>query len=307
MHTAQITQWGEAPKYIEVATPELLSSDSNLIQIKVQATGLHQVVRARAQGTHYSANTLPHIPGVDGVGTTTTGQQVYFHTFTIPTGSFTEVINVPKEDVAVLPEGVDVVQVAAAMNPVLSSWMALRRRTTNLPANFSVLILGATSASGTIAIDVARHLGAKRVIGVARNLSALKQLGLDEAIEMKEPVEQTDFSKVGQVDVILDYVYGPITAHLLGSLKPTGPVQFVQIGTLGTPTMDLAAAILRSKDITMRGTGPGAWSMADLRAELPGMAMATKALRPIGVKVAKLSDVESVWGEKTRERLVFVP
>lgn len=307
MHAAQITQWGEAPQYIEVETPELPSSDSNLIQIKVQAAGLHQVVRARAQGTHYSAKILPHTPGVDGVGTTTSGKQVYFSTFALPTGSFTEVINMPKDDVAILPKGVDAVEVAAAMNPMLSSWMALRRRTTNLPANFSVLIVGATSASGTIAIDVARHLGASRVIGVARNLSALKGLGLDETIQMKDPVEQTDFSKVGHVDVILDYVYGPVTAHLLGSLKTTAPVQFVQIGTLGTPTMELTATILRSMNITMRGAGPGAWNMGDLRAELPAMAMATNSLRPLGVKVAKLSDVEKVWGEKTKERLVFVP
>jgi NADPH:quinone reductase-like Zn-dependent oxidoreductase len=307
MHTVQVTQWGEGPKYTEAPTPELPLRDSNLVQIKLQATGLHQVVRARAQGTHYSAKTLPHTPGVDGVGLTTSGQQVYFHTFGVPTGSFTEIINVPKEDVAPLPEGVDAVQVAAATNPMLSSWMALRRRTTNLPTNFSVLIIGATSASGTVAIDVARHLGAKRVIGLARNMSALKERGLDEAIQIKDPVEETDLSKIGHVDVILDYVYGPITAHVLGSLKPTAPVQFVQIGTLGTPTMELTASILRSKDITMRGTGPGSWSMGDLRAELPALAMGTKALRPIAVKVSKLSDIESAWEGETKERMVFVP
>lgn len=258
-------------------------------------------------GVHYSAKTLPHIPGVDGVGITSQGQQVYFSTFALPTGSFAEIINVPKDDVAPLPEGVDPVQVAAAMNPMLSSWMAIRKRTTNLPADFSILILGATSASGKIAIDVARHLGAKRVIGVARNFSALQELGLDESIQMMDPVEQTDFSKLGDVEVILDYIYGPITAHLLGSLKTAAPVQFVQIGTLGTPTMELTASILRSMDITMRGAGPGSWNMDDLRVELPAMVMATKALRSVGVKVAKLSDVESVWGEKTKERMVFIP
>ncbi|KAG0645469.1 hypothetical protein D0Z07_8547 [Hyphodiscus hymeniophilus] len=265
MHIAQITQWGEAPKYVETPAPELPSSDSDFVQVKVLAAGLHNVVRARAQGTHYSAKTLPHIPGLDGVGTTATGQHVYFSTFALPTGSFSEVINLPKEDVAALPEGVDPVQVAAAMNPMLSSWMALRKRTFDLPPNFSVLIVGATSASGTLAIDVARHLGAKRIVGVARNLSALSQLGLDETIEMKEPVEETDFSKLGHVDVILDYVYGPIIAHLIGSLTTKAPVQYVQIGLLGSPTMQLNGVTLRSTNITMRGAGPGSWSLGDLR------------------------------------------
>ena len=198
-------------------------------------------------------------------------------------------------------------KVAAAMNPMVSSWMALRTRTTNLPSDFSVLIVGATSASGTLAIDVARHLGAKRVVGVARNMSALQELGLDEVIQMKEPVTETDFSKLGHVDVILDYVYGPIIAHLLGSLKTTAPTQFVQIGGLGSLVMDMPWAVLRSKNITMRGSGPGAWSLGDLRAELPAMATATKVLRPLNVKVAKLSDIEKVWGEVSKERLVLIP
>ncbi|KFY35300.1 hypothetical protein V494_06038 [Pseudogymnoascus sp. VKM F-4513 (FW-928)] len=306
MHAAQVTQWGETPKYVETPKPELPSTDSNAIQIEVQATGLHQLVRARVTGTHYSAKTLPHTLGIDGVGVTTSGQQVYFSTLAIPYGSYSEFVNVPRADVAPLPEGVDAVQVAAAMNPMLSSWMALRTRTTNLPPNFSVLILGATSASGKIAIDVARHLGAKRVIGVARNLSALQSLGLDEAIQMQDPVENTDFSNLGHVDVILDYVYGPITAHVLGSLKTTQLVQFVQVGTLSTQVMELEGALLRSKNLIMRGSGPGAWTMERLREELPLMAQATKALKRIDVKVAKLSDIESVWDEKTKERLVFI-
>lgn len=62
MHAAQVTHWGSAPAYIETPTPELPSRDSNLVQIKVVAAGLHQVVRARARATgiHYSAKTLPH-------------------------------------------------------------------------------------------------------------------------------------------------------------------------------------------------------------------------------------------------------
>ncbi|KFY04231.1 hypothetical protein O988_00907 [Pseudogymnoascus sp. VKM F-3808] len=306
MYSAQVTQWGETPKYVEIPKPELPSTDSNAIQIEVQATGLHQIVRARVTGTHYSANTLPHTPGIDGVGVTTSGQQVYFSTLAIPFGSYSKFVNVPRADVVPLPEGVDAVQVAAAMNPMLASWMALRTRTTDLPPNFSVLILGATSASGKIAIDVARHLGAKRVIGVARNLSALQSLGLDDAIQIQDPVENTDFSNLGHVDVILDYVYGPITAHVLGSLKTMQLVQFVQVGTLSTQVMELEGAVLRSKNLIMRGSGPGAWTMERLREELPLMAQATKALKRIDVKVAKLSDIESVWDEKTKERLVFI-
>ena len=129
IHAAQVTQWAQHP----LTSKHLPSSDSNLVQIKVLATGLHQVVRARATSLHYSAKTLPHNSGVDGVGTTPSGQEVYSSTSATPFGSFTEIINVPKEDTAPPPEGVDTVQVAAAMSPMLSSWMTLRKRTENLP------------------------------------------------------------------------------------------------------------------------------------------------------------------------------
>ena len=124
---------------------------------------------------------------------------------------------------------------------------------------------------------------------------------------MQDPVENTDFLKSGHVDVILDYVYGPITVQLLGSLKTMQPIQFVQAGTLSAQVMELKGAILRGMNLTIRGSGPGSWNMEDLRAELPLVAQATKALRALDVKVAKLSDVESAWDEKTNERLVFVP
>jgi hypothetical protein len=57
----------------------------------------------------------------------------------------------------------------------------------------------------------------------------------------------------------------------------------------------------------MTGAGPGSWSFGDLNSELQVMAVATKALRPVGVKVKKLSDNERSWGEKSKQTIVFVP
>ena len=81
---------------------------------------------------------------------------------------------------------------------------------------------------------------------------------------MQDPVENTDFLKLGHVDVILDYVYGPITVHLLGSLKTMQPIQFVQAGTLSAQVMELKGAILRGMNLTIRGSGPGSWNMEEL-------------------------------------------
>lgn len=143
-------------------------------------------------------------------------------------------INVPKS--AAVPIGnMNPLQAAGLTNPGFSSWMALKKHVDwNIaPNNFTVLILGATSASGTLAITLARDLGATNVIGLARNLKALDALGLDDSVELK-PTD-TYFSNIGDVDVMLDYLYGNATEQLfkyLASAQLSRPLQYVQISSL---------------------------------------------------------------------------
>lgn len=306
MHTALVTKWGEVPKYVEVETPPAPSPDSDLVQVKLIASGLHQVVKSRAEGTHYSAKTLPHVPGIDGVALTAGGKYVYFSTLATG-GSMSEVINVPKKDTTPFPDGLDPVQAAALLNPALSSWMAMRTRTFDLPKNFTVLIMGATTMSGTIAIPIVRSLGATKVIGLARNVAALEALDLDENIQLMEPAEKTDFSKLGDVDVILDYLWGPPTVHLFNQLASKVPVQYVQIGSMAGLEANLVAANLRSKNITIRGAGPGAWTFPQLIGEYGNILNALKSVKKQEVRVVKLADIGKVWNEKSAVRMVFVP
>jgi NADPH:quinone reductase-like Zn-dependent oxidoreductase len=306
MHTALVTKWGEIPKYVEVETPLVPSPDSDLVQLKVIASGLHQVVKSRAEGTHYSAKTLPHVPGIDGVASTAEGNHVYFSTIATG-GSMSEVINVPKKATTPFPDGLDPVQAAAFLNPALSSWMAMRTRTFDLPKNFTVLIMGATTMSGTLAIPIVRSLGATKVIGLARNVAALEALDLDETIQLLEPAENTDFSKLGDVDVILDYLWGPPSVHLFNQLASKVPVQYVQIGVMAGTEANLAAANLRSKNITIRGAGPGAWTFPQLVGEYGNILNALKSVKKQEVRVVKLADIEKVWNEKSAVRMVFVP
>lgn len=184
MFTASVLEWGHAPEHIQTETPRVPRADSGNVQLKVLAAGLHRLVQSRAAGTHYSSGNLPHIPGTDGVGTTQDGPVVYFSMFKTG-GSFSAVVNVPKQAVTPLPEGVDPYQVAAFVNPALSSWMAWSKRTNTLPPGFSVLIMGARSASGAIAISIARALGASKVIGSARDVTSLSTLALDETITLQ--------------------------------------------------------------------------------------------------------------------------
>ncbi|KAK6530436.1 hypothetical protein TWF694_003788 [Orbilia ellipsospora] len=304
MHIAQISEWAQTPKYVEAGVPEEPAADSDLIRVKLIAAGVHQIVRSRAAGTHYSSKTLPHVPGTDGVGITSDGQKVFFTA--MGSGAFREYTVVPKKTVYPLPEGIDPLQAAAFVNPGLASWMALRARTENLPQDFTVLIMGATSASGATAIPFARALGAKKVIGVGRNPDTLAGLELDDTIVLQQNVTDTDFSKANEADVILDFLYGPVAEHLFRTIKPGKPVQYVHVGGLAGLDVTIPGSVLRSNQITIRGAGPGSWSMGHLGKELPGLLKAFASVKPRNVKVLPLSEIENTWSyEKSDERIVY--
>ncbi|KZT12260.1 GroES-like protein [Laetiporus sulphureus 93-53] len=315
IHSAQVTSWGAPPTYTTIPAPPTPSENSEIVRIRVLATGVHQLVRSRAAGKHYTSGALPHTVGVDGVGTILPeGKTVYFITLRTGGGSFAELVNVPKPWVFDLPMGVKPEAIAAMVNPAMSSWMALKTRVDmqQLPKDgWTVLIVGATSTSGTIAAALARKLGAKRIIGVARNATKLSAVpNLDSTLALLEPIISTDFSQLGEVDVILDYLYGPIAAHLLSSLpRQRRPMQYVQIGTVAGPDIALPGAALRSKNLTIRGAGPGAWSFEELSRELPEMLTMLGEVEPPKIRIEKLSEIERVWGEKDMdgERLVFTP
>ena len=310
MHVAIITTWGSAPKYIEAALPAPPDPSSNMIQVRLRATAVHQLVRARAAGKHYSASTLPHEPGVDGTGTLSDGTPVYVSTLSSGQGSFKELINVPKHAVTPLPKGLDLVTAAASINPALSSWMAMRTRVdlTKLPTGFTVVIMGATSTSGSIAVGLVRTLGAGKVIGVGRDRAKLAQLPLDEVVVLAEAdAEQTGFEDVGDVDIVLDYLYGPPVLQLLSAIKTNRPLQYVQLGSMAGSEANIPAAIMRSKDITLRGAGPGSWTMDQMASEMEPLLHALVGAEGAKFAVRNLSEVEEVWVAKgISDRLVFL-
>lgn len=314
MHAAQVTAWGSAPVYVAVSDPPAPSSSQ--IQLRVLATGVHQLVRSRAAGKHYTSKTLPHTPGVDGVGEdASTGTLYYFSAFS--SGSFQERVNVERSaawplSTAGTPSRDEIIRVAALMNPAMSSWMALATRTPARPDSFSIAILGVTSASGRVAVEVARRaFGATRVVGIARNAAAMAEMkGLDERIALREG-DDTDWSALGEVDVVLDYVYGTATLSLLKALQPSshGEIQYVQVGSVsGEMDIPLPGMILRSKRIALRGAGPGSWSMPEYAAEAPGMMKLIQGYQgSVSIADFGFGDLEKVWDDRSLKdkRVVF--
>ncbi|KAI0430545.1 hypothetical protein F5Y09DRAFT_227099 [Xylaria sp. FL1042] len=309
MHIAQVHDWAEGPRYVTVDDPPAPSEDE--LQLRVLAAGLHQVVRSRASGKHYTSGALPHAVGIDCVGRDVATGKLYFYINLKPGfGSFADLINVPKDAVHPLPESVDPVAFAASVNPAMSSWLALTKRTKDLPEKYTVLILGATSASGRLAALVAKGLGAGKVIGVARDEATLSKIeGLDQFVVQKDPITDTNFSHV-DCDVVLDYVYGDLAVHALSTLNIQRPLQYVSIGVLSRKEVAIPPGILRSRDITIRGSGPGAISLQAMAREIKRLVPAMTEWKLSGGYAVPLRNIQEAWQDKSLEgkgRLVFIP
>jgi len=314
MNAAVVNVLGQNPQYQSFADP--VAEEGELL-IKVRAAGLHPIVKARASGTHYSSDGIvPVVPGVDGVGTLEDGRRVYFGATRPPFGTMAErTISRPSMCIPV-PDGIDDVQAAAIANPGMSAWVSMKERAHVAPGE-TVLVLGATGVAGQLAIQVARHLGAKRVIGAGRNVEALQAADLDSIIALGQPedaVRDAFAAEAAQgIDVVIDYLWGRPTELLLEALakgfkaSSTPSTRLVEVGASAGPTITLPGAILRSVDLTILGSGFGSAAMDKIFAAIPVLfSLAAEGKLKIDLEPVPLSDVEAAWSrvEKGR-RIVF--
>jgi NADPH:quinone reductase-like Zn-dependent oxidoreductase len=319
MKAAVVTNFEEPPHYMEFKTPEPVGPDQ--VRIEVLAAGLHPRVRSGAGGAHYtSTGALPMIPGVDGVGRRPDGKLAYFVPVDDVIGTMAERAVVDVRRAVELPDDTDVAKVAAAMNPAMSSWVALRRRVP-LQRGQSVLILGATGNAGTMAVQVAKLLGAGKVVGAGRDaarLEAVVAAGADEVVQLTADTDATASAlatAAAEVDIVIDYLWGEpaqqaMMSLLRGRADRSRLLEWVQIGAIAGPTLELPSVALRSSNLRIQGNGQGAVSTAAYVAELPSLVTEIDAGRiAVAVRTEPLADVERVWlePEGPGQRIVLRP
>jgi NADPH:quinone reductase-like Zn-dependent oxidoreductase len=317
MHAAVVSSFGEPPHYQEFDTPQPLSDGEYLVD--VLAVGLHPRVKSGAARTHCSSSgQLPMIPGVDGVGRRADGSLVFFIADDAAAGTMAEKAVVDARRAIELPPDVDIAKVAASMNPAMSAWVALRRRVP-LQTGQSVLVLGATGNAGSMAIQIARRLGAGRVVGAGRDLErlrALTALGADDIVQLGIEGSPTALADAAaNVDIVVDYLWGvpaqeTIMTLLTNREDRSQELNWIQIGAIAGPTIDLASVALRSANFRIQGNGQGAVSAATYIAELPSLVDEINAGDiKIETDVQPLADVETIWTrtETPGVRTVFVP
>nr|MCL6257192.1 zinc-binding alcohol dehydrogenase family protein [Klebsiella pneumoniae] len=269
MKAAVVFDLAEGPVWADFIDPQPAPGQT---LIDVRAAAISHVVKARASGRHYSFDgNLPFVPGIDGVGTTPQGQRVYFAFPTAPFGSMAQRAPVALQNCLPLPDALDDIQAAAMANPGMSAWASLVTRA-QLQAGETVLINGATGSAGQLAVQIARYLGAKKIIATGRNAQSLAALDADECIQLTadDKTLSGQFSAVSaaQIDVVIDYLWGHSAELLLPALAkypPAGsPVRYVQVGSLAGADIALNGAVLRSAPLLLMGSGIGSLSMPQL-------------------------------------------
>ena len=316
MRAAVVTAFDRPPGYGEFPTPTPRTADE--IVVDVVASGLHRRVRSQADGSHYtSSGELPLVPGIDGVGRAPDGTLRYFVLPDTTMGAMAEQTVIDQRRSVVLPDGADPILVAAAMNPVMSSWMALRQRI-NFEPGQTVLVLGATGSSGRMAVQVAKRLGASHVIGAGRDaqrLSALTDLGADATIQLDSAAAVENLAQAARdVDVVVDYLWGPITADVMAGIArnrsdPGKPLSWIEIGSVAGASAEIPSATLRAVRLQIVGSGQGSVPTRDILAELPALATdITSGDFQLDARAVPLAEVEAAWSDiDTEERIVITP
>ncbi|MDF9814464.1 NAD(P)H-quinone oxidoreductase [Streptomyces sp. SPB162] len=186
-------------------------------------------------------------------------------------GGYAQKVAVPAGQLLPVPKGVDLVAAAALPEVACTVWSNVFMVAHLRPAE-TLLVHGGSSGIGTMAIQLAKAVGAKVAVtaGSAEKLEACRELGADILINYREQ----DFAELVTADVILDIMGAKYLERNVDALAVNG--RLVIIGLQGGAKGELNLAKMLSKRAAVAATS------------LRG--------RPLGEKAAIVAAVrEHVW------------
>jgi NADPH:quinone reductase-like Zn-dependent oxidoreductase len=172
-----------------------------------------------------------------------------------------------------------------------------------------VLILGVTGMAGFLAAQNARVLAASRVIGCGRS-----QPGLDRAAEAGVQTVAVTGDRDADADalarildgdspgLVLDFLWGTAAEGAFQALARQGlsedsaDIKYVQIGAVAGPEALVPSSLLRSRKLTISGSGAGSVRAADIKAQIPVyIQLIADGTIQVPFRTFPLSDVGTAW------------
>lgn len=255
MRAAVIERYGEPPVLREI--PEPKADAANLVE--VTAAALNPVDLTIASGKFYAGSPpTPYVPGGEGVGRPLQngrpGPRAYFRAM-LPNGALAERA-IARDKPVPIPDAVPDGLAAALGTAGFPAYFGLTKLA-HLQEGETVLILAASGVLGMIALQLARLLGAGRVIAAARDergLARAKELGADAIVDLKRTdglTERIREASGGQLQVVLDPLWGIPGAAAMEALSPLG--RFVQVGASAGNEAVIKSGTVRGRFLSILG------------------------------------------------------
>ncbi|MFJ5000096.1 NADP-dependent oxidoreductase [Microbacterium sp. NPDC088619] len=242
MRAFVLSKYKTAVHEAEVPEPTVGEHD---VLVRVQAAGLNQLDEKIRAGEFalILPYTLPVILGHDVAGTVirvgagvrdfVPGDEVFARPRDHRIGTFAERIAIHESDVARRPSSITMEEAGALPLVALTAWQALVELG-NVGPGQKVLIHAGAGGVGSVAIQLAKHLGAEvATTASAGNAEFVRMLGADHVIDYRSQ----DFEQLlSGYDLVLDSLGGENLEKSLRVLRPGGTA----IGISGPPTPEFA-------------------------------------------------------------------
>lgn len=249
MRAARIHAFGEPLHLDEIDEPEVREDE---LRVRLTHAAINPLdLRVVAGGA--GRMELPFIPGCDGVGTTSTDTVVVYGGglgVTRP-GTYAEVVAVRDQLAVPVPDGVDPVQAAGVGLAGVTAW-GLVHDNAAVTADDRVLVLGASGGVGSLAVQLAREVGARVWSQVSRDadLALQETLGAEHAV-VADAEQLPGLVRDLRPTAVIDPLGGGYTAAALRALDAAGRIVVVGVAAGATTELDLAT--LYRKAATVRG------------------------------------------------------
>jgi NADPH2:quinone reductase len=234
MRAARLHELGGLPVVDEVDAPE----GSNVVA--VSAAALNPVDIAIGNGRFYGGSPeTPYVIGSEAVGIAPDGRRVWFRS---NAAVAEQAVASPGQSYDV-PDGVDDADALACGIAGVTGWLAVAWRAQVTPDD-TVLVLGASGTVGSAAVQGAKVLGARRVVGAARRPDHVPDAA-DDIVDLSGDYELPEAS------VVIDMLWGTPAERALEAAPKD--VRFVQLGQSASPTATLQSGWVRGRMMNILG------------------------------------------------------
>ncbi|MBL1096172.1 NAD(P)H-quinone oxidoreductase [Streptomyces coffeae] len=270
MHAITIPEPGGPEALVRTEVPDPVPGEGEVL-IDVVASGVNRADLLQRQGVYPPPPGASPYPGLEcsgriaALGAGVTGWAVGDEVCALLAGGgYAEQVAVPSGQVLPLPEGIDVVTAAALPEVTATVWSNVFM-ISHLRPGETLLVHGGSSGIGTMAIQLAKAVGARVAVtaGSAEKLAACGELGADILINYREQdfVEEMRRGTDGAgADVVLDIVGAKYLARNVETLAVNGRLAI--IGLQGGVKAELNLATLLAKSCAVMATGLRGRSLA---------------------------------------------